>query len=305
MRKIMRSISPRNLFIAVCMCLLTTSAHALTLTCPAYPSNIKSTIGTGTPPAEPIVVGVTGPAAGVGTNALVCKYTLRLTQNYPPHNPISSCPSHPLVMNLVAPNPPPATGFTSWAFGPPGTPMGSSSSVSAAQSVTAIYSMTQNPPPMTGFTRNCQTSNSGVFQFQIYSNFPSKEACTASGSSFTCTAPTPPLCQPSLKGSQLPTVNWSASSSAPGYYAYQSAILNSNNGIPILTQPSLATIMSAMGSAAFSAATFTLPSGGQGSGGGLPNGVISCGYDSPQFVYQGQPATAQVTVACTNSCGSL
>jgi hypothetical protein len=109
-----------------------------------------------------------------------------------------------------------------------------------------------------------------------------------------------------LKGSQFPTANWSATSSTPGYYAYQSAILNRNNANVILTQPSLATIKSALGgAAAFAAATLTLPNGGQGSAGGLPSGVVSCGYDTPPFQYDGQPAMAQITVACTTSCGSL
>jgi hypothetical protein len=298
--KTVRSKLIRHFLFAACLCLLAASAHAITITCPAYPGNIKSTIGTGTPPAEPIVLQVLV-TPRVGANALLCEYTVRVTGDYPPVHPISSCPAHPLVLSLVAPDPAPATGFTKWAFGTPGTPEGSSSTVSAAQSIAPIYSMT-------GSTRNCQVPNQGVFYFQIYSDFPSGETCTVSGSSFTCTAPTPPLCPPSLKGSKLPTANWSATSTAPGYYAYQSAILNHSNGIPIATQPSLSTIKSAMGgTAAFNAATFSVPNGttGEGTGGGLPSGVISCSYDSPEFTYDGQPAVAQVTIACTTSCGSL
>jgi hypothetical protein len=182
---------------------------------------------------------------------------------------VNACTAYPLVLSLVAPDPAPAAGFTSWSFGTPGTPMGASSTVSAPQSITPIYSMTAGTPP----TRNCQVPNQGVFYFQIYSNFPTGEVCTASGSSFSCTVP---ICQSSLKGSQLPTASWSASSAAPGYYAYESAILNHSNGAPIVSQPSLAAIKTAMGgSAAFSAATFTLPNGGQGTGGGLPGGVVS------------------------------
>jgi hypothetical protein len=116
------------------------------------------------------------------------------------------------------------------------------------------------------------------------------------------------LCPSPLLGSQLPTANWNASSAAPGYYAYQSAILNSGNASPILTQPTLNAIKSAMGgAAAFNGATFNVPSGtnGSGTGGGLPTGVISCSYDSPAFTYGKQKADAQVTIACTTSCSSL
>jgi hypothetical protein len=120
-----------------------------------------------------------------------------------------------------------------------------------------------------------------------------------------CTAPV--VCPSSLKGSQIPTANWSASSTAPAYYAYQSAIFNSKNGAPIATEASRSTIESAMGTTAFNAATFTVPAGtsNPGTGGGLPNGVISCAYDSPGFTYHQQPAKAQVTIACTTTCGSL
>jgi hypothetical protein len=291
----------RPFLVAVCLCLLPVCAHALTISCPAYPSNIKSTIGTGTPPAEPIVLQAAA-SARVANNALLCEYTVRVTEDYTPTNPISSCTAHPLVLSLIAPDPAPATGFTAWAFGTPGTPKGSSSMVSAAQSIAPVYSMVEKPRPAGGFTRNCQVPNAGVFYFQIFSNIPAGEACSASGSSFTCGAPAPPLCQPSLKGSQLPTANWSASSTAPGYYAYQSVILNNHNGNPILLQPSLSTIKSAIGSS-YSGATFTLANAG--SGGGLPAGVISCFYDSPVFTYDNQPASAQVTIACTASCGSL
>jgi hypothetical protein len=290
----------RRLVLAAGLGLLAGSAHAVTISCPVYPSAIKSTIGSGSPPAEPIVLGVTL-TARVGTNALLCEYAVRVTGDYPPTHPISSCKSFPLVLKLVAPDPAPAAGFTSWAFGTPGTPKGSSSTVSAAQTIAPTYSMTTSSPP----TRNCQVPNQGVFYFQIYSGMPSGETCTASASSFTCTTTTPALCPTSLQGSQIPTTNWSASSSAPGYYAYESAIL-APNGAPIVSEASLSAVKSAMGSS-FGGSTFKVPSGtnGYGTGGGLPAGVISCGYDSPQFTYNGQQALAQVTIACTTSCATL
>ena len=63
--------------------------------------------------------------------------------------------------------------------------------------------------------------------------------------SLPCSAPV--LCPTSLKGSQLPTANWSPGSTVPSYYANQSAILNSGNGSPITTQPSLGVIQTALG----------------------------------------------------------
>jgi hypothetical protein len=112
------------------------------------------------------------------------------------------------------------------------------------------------------------------------------------------------MCPSPLLGSQLPAANWSVSSAAPGYYATQSAIMNSGNGTPIITQPSLSTIEGAMGGVtAFNGATFSMPI--PGSGGGLPSGVMSCSYHSPPFQYRNQTAFAQVTVACTTSCSSL
>jgi hypothetical protein len=80
--------------------------------------------------------------------------------------------------------------------------------------------------------------------------------------SVPCSQAVAVLCPPTLKGNQLPTANWSASSTAPGYYAHERAILNRGNAAVMATQPSLSAIENAKGGiAAFKGATFSIPMG--------------------------------------------
>jgi len=110
-------------------------------------------------------------------------------------------------------------------------------------------------------------------------------------------------CPATVKGSRIPSTNWSASSPKPGYYALDSAVINVGNGQVVSGSASYTTVKNDMGSA-FASATFTLVS--PGSGGGLPAGVISCSYDGPRFKKSGKTLQATVTINCKGtSCSSF
>jgi hypothetical protein len=190
----------------------------------------------------------------------------------------------------------------------PGTPLETFASINKQMSCnsgnTSFTNYTWSIPPQT-----CPSGNTtGTIPATVLAiDIPTFDPATAQVS-IPCSQPMAVLCPPSLQGNQLPTANWSPSSTAPGYYASQSAILNGGNGNPITPQPSLSAIESAMGGVAkFKAATFSVPPGtnGYGTDSELPTGVILCGYDSPQFTYRNQQAVAQVEIACTTSCASL
>jgi len=108
---------------------------------------------------------------------------------------------------------------------------------------------------------------------------------------------------PTLKGSQIPTRNWSATSSKPGYYALDSAIINDGNGHVVVGSAPRSVVKSYMGSA-FANATFTVV-GGPGGGSALPANVITCPYDGPRFRNGGRTLQATVTINCTTSCAGL
>jgi hypothetical protein len=320
MRKFMRSMLPRTLLFAVCLCLLTGSARAI-----SCPSSLSVTLSpTGADLLTSHSAGLTAATVTPGNADIVCSYTAHLLfLHYGPRvlsattkancvaagdtaDPATCSVCQPFAVNATIPasTPPPPTGFSPWAFGPPGTPDTHAFTPILAQLI-GNPPPKSNPPSGKALISSCNVSGNGNVGFAVYSGIPAGYSCTATGTIIHCTPPPPPLCQPTLKGSKFPTANWSATSSAPGYYAYQSAILNRNNANVILSQPSLATVKNAIGTAAFNASTLTLATGGPGSDSNLPAGVISCSYDTQQFVFDSQPAMAQITVNCTNSCGSL
>jgi hypothetical protein len=323
MRKFMRSMLARTLLFAVCLCLLPATAHAIS--CPATLSVTLSPTNTDLLTSHS--AGLTAATVTPGNADLVCSYTAHLLfLHYGPRvlsattkaacvaagntaDPATCSVCQPFAVNATIPasTPPPPTGFSPWAFGPPGTSDTHAFTPVLAQLI-GNAPPKSNPPSGKALISSCNVSGNGAVGFAVYSGIPAGYSCTATGTTIHCTPPPPPICQPTLKGSKFPTAIWSATSSAPGYYAYQSAILNRNNASVILTQPSLATVKNALGgTAAFNASTLTLPNGGFGGsgGGGLPAGVVSCSYDTQPFEYDNQPAMAQITVACTNSCGSL
>jgi hypothetical protein len=58
-----------------------------------------------------------------------------------------------------------------------------------------------------------------------------------------------------------------------------------------------------MGSA-FNSDIFNL-SANEGTGSNLPADVVTCSYTGPRFTSGGLNLVSTVTVACTNTCGSL
>ena len=111
-------------------------------------------------------------------------------------------------------------------------------------------------------------------------------------------------CPASVKGSKIPSNNWSASSPKAGYYAPDSAVINVGNGQVVSGSASYATVKSDMGSG-FSAAVFSLV-GGAGSASNLPAGVVQCSYDGPRFKKSGKTLEATVTINCKGaSCSSF
>jgi hypothetical protein len=110
-------------------------------------------------------------------------------------------------------------------------------------------------------------------------------------------------CPSPIKGSKIPSKNWTASSTTPGYRAADSAVINVGNGQVVTGSASYATVKSDMGSA-FASANFVLASG-PSSGYGIPSGDIECSYDGPRFKKGGKTLQATVSVICKGTCASL
>ena len=306
----MRTILVRYFLFAVCLCLLTGSAHAGMITCPTYSAGVSVSLGA-TPPGEPQVVSVTPSASLIGgSTAVLCTYTVQITPVYTPTglNPINlfRCPSFPLTMTILAPDNPPMAGFSAWAFGAPGTAEGSSSLQSSPQAVEAVFSrIFLHLDGRLASVTSCRVINNGIFTFAMYSTIAAGDMCTSSGGNITCTAPPPPACPNTVPGSNMPTGVYSSTSSKFGYQADDTIIFDANNGVPLENPASMSAIKSAMG-ASFNSASFILVNPQASSPGeGFPAPAFLCVYDSPQFEYMTQPAKAQVTVGCSGSCGSL
>jgi len=104
-------------------------------------------------------------------------------------------------------------------------------------------------------------------------------------------------CPATVKGSKIPSNNWSASSpNKAGYYTPDSAIINDGNGQVVAGPASYATVKSYMGSG-FAAAVFSIV-GGAGSSSILPPGTVQCSYDGPRFKKSGKTLQATVTINC-------
>ena len=73
----------RHFLFAVCLCLLTASAYAGTINCPADPANITAALGSGAPPGEPKIQSVTVTASLTpGSTDVLCTYTVRMTPGF-------------------------------------------------------------------------------------------------------------------------------------------------------------------------------------------------------------------------------
>jgi len=332
MQKFMRSWMVRSFLPVVCLCLFPEIALA-GITCPARIGvKVNPASAYDIPPGSAAFAAATAPDGG--TSYIVCSYTVKLlAPHYSPRvlsaaiqaqcaqagNAASPamcgvCPPFLLEASLPSPDPAPAPGFTPWAFGGP-------AGTSNSDSVVPIFSGgVIRPSPKTGMPSGsirpatCSLINNGTFGFAIYSIVPNTtpcttqgldncSVCTASGNSFTCTAP---KCPVTLTGGKIPSAAASPTSSSPGYYAYESVIFNANNVSNVLVlQASYGQLKSAMG-AAFSGDRFTLINGPNSlTGMGFPASAISCDYDSTTFPYMQKTAEAQIEIVCTTTCSSL
>lgn len=95
----------------------------------------------------------------------------------------------------------------------------------------------------------------------------------------------------------IPSKNWTASSTKAGYYALDSAIINTGSGQVVVGSAPYATVKSYMGSS-FGDAIFT-SIGSPGTSSQLGLNIIQCTYDGPRFHHSGKTMEATVVVNCT------
>jgi len=117
-------------------------------------------------------------------------------------------------------------------------------------------------------------------------------------SAFTAVAAAAQSCPSPIKGSNIPSKNYSPTSTKPGYRAQDSAILT-QGGIPQTPSASYAAVKSSMGGA-FAGAKFKIV-GGPGSDSSLPGGTFTCSYDGPSYRHGSQTLSATITIVCTGS----
>jgi hypothetical protein len=309
MRQLIRSILKCCSLFALALYAFTTAAYAGAINCPTYnsanpaPSDMVAIVGVFlSPPAEPVVQSV-NVSGSVANGAVLCTYTVQMTQNFTPSGSkiLFTCPSYPLLLTMLEPYNPPMPGFTDWAFGPPGTPRANANSpdVSASQTVSAAFSTIKLPPPLHGSFTSCKVVNNGVFTFAIYSTIPSGYSCTTAGPNVTCNPPDPPInCTASLNGSNI-TTTWPTPPN-PGDFAYyppQSATYK--NGVVNTQSPSLGTMASTV-EANSKWSSLVLANGC--SGAGAPVGVQYCIYHS--LPWDNNTSIAYVAVATTGACST-
>jgi hypothetical protein len=107
-----------------------------------------------------------------------------------------------------------------------------------------------------------------------------------------------PTCPSPVKGSKIPSKTYSPTSTKPGYWAQDSAIIT-QGGIPQTPSASYADVKNSMGGA-FAGAEFKIV-GGAGSDSSLPEGAFTCSYDGPWYHHGSQTLSATVTIVCTGS----
>jgi hypothetical protein len=221
---------------------------------------------------------------------MTCSYPFAFSQTSAPVGSPPSCP--PLTLNLAV-----SGGSAGWSFGNPGTP-------STINNVQGTLDSVRSPD---GAVRKvCKYGTSTLtpnYTAVVWNGGPANYTCalnTSNTHSFTCT---PPPCPSPVLGSAVPSTNWSATSTKPGYYAPDSAILVAGTGNVLIGGASYGDVKSEMGGS-FAGAHFALV-GGAGTASNLPAGVITCSYDGPPFSYNGQSRMATITIACAGGACSL
>jgi hypothetical protein len=259
-------------------------AGTITVSCPT-----KLTIN-GTPYLP--IIGVNNQNFGkaiMSSGIMTCSYPFAFGQTSRPQGTPPGCPS--IVINLAVNG-----GSPGWSFGSPGT--------QNAITVPGFLTSERNNHGM--LVSVCKYGTSTLkpnYTAVVWSQNPTNYTCALSTSNthdFICT---PPPCPSPLLGMNVPSTNWSASSTKPGYYALDSAILVAGTGNVLIGSASYSDLKSEMGSS-FAGASFALV-GGAGSASNLPAGVITCSYDGPVFQYGGQHRMATITIACAGGACSL
>jgi hypothetical protein len=223
--------------------------------------------------------------ASIGSGALLCSYPFAFAQTSAPQGAPPSCPS--LTLNLAV-----SGGSPGWSFGSPG-------SSSTINNVQGYLESVRSPDGAVRKVCKYGTSNfTPNYTAVVWSSGPANYTCAVSSINMHDFICTPPPCPSPLVGSNVPSTNWSPSSTQPGYYPPGSAILSGGN--VEVGEASYSAVKSEMGSS-FANAHFAFVS--QGTPNNTPSGAITCSYDGPAFTYNGQHRFATITIACTgNSC---
>jgi hypothetical protein len=263
-------------------------AQAVTLTCPT-----KLTING----AQYLpIVGINnqnfGKAVMGPSGTLLCSYPFSFAKTTTPQGSPATCP--PLTLNLAV-----SGGSGTWNFGSPGT-----SNAFIADGF--LKGERNNHGMLVNVCKYGASSLAPNYTAVVWETIPTGYSCALSPSdmhNFTCTPPPPPPCPSPLLGSNIPSTNWSATSTKPGYYAPDSAILVAGTGNVLVGSASYSDVKNEMGGS-FAGAHFALV-GGVGTASNLPSGVITCSYDGPAFSYMGKSRAATITIACAGGACSL
>lgn len=268
------------------LCLSATDAQAgpITLTCPT-----KLTING----AQYLpIAGINNQNFGkavMSSGIMTCSYPFVFGKTSRPQGTPPGCPS--MVINLAV-----SGGSPGWSFGSPGT--------QNAITVPGFLTSERNNHGMLVDVCKYGTSNlTPNYTAVVWAQNPTNYTCALNPSNmhdFTCT---PPPCPSPLLGMNVPSTNWSAASTKPGYYALDSAILVAGTGNVLIGSASYTDVKSEMGGS-FAGAHFALV-GGAGTASNLPAGVITCSYDGPPYSYNGQSRMATITIACAGGACSL
>ena len=268
------------------LCLSATDAQAgqITLTCPT-----KLTING----AQYLpIAGINNQNFGkavMSSGIMTCSYPFVFGQTSRPQGTPPGCPSK--VVNLAV-----SGGSAGWSFGSPGT--------QNAITVPGFLTSERNNHGMLVGVCKYGTSNlTPNYTAVVWGQNPTNYTCALSSTDMHDFICTPPPCPSPLLGSNVPSTNWSTSSTKPGYYAPDSAILIAGTGNVVIGSASYTDVKNEMGGS-FAGAHFALV-GGAGTASNLPAGAITCSYDGPPFSYNSQNRMATITIACAGGACSL
>lgn len=227
--------------------------------------------------------------AVMSSGIMTCSYPFVFGKTSAPQGSPPSCPH--LTLNLAV-----SGGSGSWSFGSPGT--------ENAITVPGFLTGERNNHGMLVNVCKYGTSNlTPNYTAVVWSQNPTNYTCAPSASDMHDFICTPPPCPSPLLGSNIPSTNWSAISTKPGYYAPDFAILVAGTGNVLIPSASYSDVKNEMGGS-FAAAHFALV-GGAGTASNLPAGVITCSYDGPSYPYMGKNRDATITIACAGGACSL